>query len=179
MATLKRIFRIDEAWVQNPGQFKKPGWGEPSGNTNKFELGIDIETPSHTKAGVAANLQKARAALNFAVAQKQPESVIKKYEDEVKRYEKLAASVKESSILSFANDKLNVKEGTGLSPATLASYKKKAGEYATAADISAGIMNKAKDPNAAKRWTERANKKYAGITKATKKEFDNDAKGIK
>ena len=51
-----------------------------------------------------------------------------------------------------------------LSPATLASYKKKAGAEATAAD-------KAGD-------TKKADKRFSGIVKATKKEFDNDSKGI-
>jgi len=51
-----------------------------------------------------------------------------------------------------------------LSPQTLASYKKKAGADATASD-------KAGD-------TKRADKRFSGIVKATKKEFDNDAKGV-
>ena len=52
-----------------------------------------------------------------------------------------------------------------LSPATLASYKKKAGAEATAAD-------KAGD-------TKKADKRFSGIVKATKKEFDNDSKDVK
>jgi hypothetical protein len=56
-------------------------------------------------------------------------------------------------------------EGTGLSPDTLASYKEKAGAEATAAD-KAGNFKK-------------GNKRFAGVVKATKKQFDNDAKGIK
>lgn len=53
---------------------------------------------------------------------------------------------------------------TELSPQTLASYKKKAGADATTSD-------KAGD-------TKRADKRFSGIVKATKKEFDNDTKGI-
>jgi hypothetical protein len=56
-------------------------------------------------------------------------------------------------------------EGTGLSPDTLASYKEKAGAEATAAD-KAGNFKK-------------GDKRFAGVVKATKKQFDNDAKGIK
>ncbi len=58
-----------------------------------------------------------------------------------------------------------VAEGTGLKPQTLASYKKKAGAEATAADKQGDIKL--------------GNKRMSGIMKATRKEFDNDAKGIK
>ena len=49
-----------------------------------------------------------------------------------------------------------------LSPQTLASYKKKAGADATAADKEGDY--------------ERGNKRFSGIVKATNKEFDNDVK---
>ena len=52
-----------------------------------------------------------------------------------------------------------------LTPATLASYKKKAGAEATAAD-------KAGD-------TKKADKRFSGIVKATNKQFDNDKKQVK
>ena len=51
-----------------------------------------------------------------------------------------------------------------LSPQTLASYKKKAGADATQADKRGDYA--------------RGDKRMSGIVKATKKEFDNDAKGI-
>jgi hypothetical protein len=51
-----------------------------------------------------------------------------------------------------------------LSPETLASYKKKAGADATAADKRGDYA--------------RGNKRMRGIIKATKKEFDKDAKGV-
>ena len=51
-----------------------------------------------------------------------------------------------------------------LSPQTLASYKKKAGADATAADKRGDY--------------DRGDKRMSGIVKATKKEFDNDAKGV-
>ena len=51
-----------------------------------------------------------------------------------------------------------------LSPATLASYKKKAGVAATAADAAGD--------------TKTGNKRFSGIVKATKKQFDQDAKGV-
>ena len=51
-----------------------------------------------------------------------------------------------------------------LSPATLASYKKKAGAAATAADAAGD--------------TKTGNKRFSGIVKATKKQFDQDAKGV-
>jgi len=51
-----------------------------------------------------------------------------------------------------------------LSPATLASYKKKAGAAATAADAEGD--------------TKTGNKRFSGIVKATKKQFDQDAKGV-
>jgi hypothetical protein len=51
-----------------------------------------------------------------------------------------------------------------LSPATLASYKKKAGAAATAADAAGDIKT--------------GNKRFSGIVKATKKQFDQDAKGV-
>lgn len=71
------------------------------------------------------------------------------------------------------NDQVNE-----VSTATLSRYKKKAGEYASAADYAAGIMARAGDKEAAKRWTDRANKKFSGIVQATKKQFDNDAKKL-
>jgi hypothetical protein len=52
-----------------------------------------------------------------------------------------------------------------LSPATLASYKKKAGAAATAADAAGD--------------TKTGNQRFSGIVKATKKQFDQDAKGKK
>jgi len=52
-----------------------------------------------------------------------------------------------------------------LSPQTLASYKKKAGADATAADKRGDYK--------------RGDKRMSGIIKATKKEFDNDSKGVK
>jgi hypothetical protein len=58
-----------------------------------------------------------------------------------------------------AEDQLNE-----LSPETLASYKKKAGADATAADKRGDYA--------------RGNKRMRGIIKATKKEFDKDAKGV-
>lgn len=51
-----------------------------------------------------------------------------------------------------------------LSPQTLASYKKKAGSDATAADKAGDFK--------------RGDKRMSGIVKATKKEFDNDSKGV-
>ena len=51
-----------------------------------------------------------------------------------------------------------------LSPATLASYKKKAGAAATAADAAGD--------------TKTGNNRFSGIVKATKKQFDQDAKGV-
>lgn len=51
-----------------------------------------------------------------------------------------------------------------LSPQTLASYKKKAGADATQADKRGDYA--------------RGDKRMSGIIKATKKEFDNDAKGV-
>jgi len=63
-----------------------------------------------------------------------------------------------------------------LSNVTLASYKKKAGEYASAADKAASVSFKAGDTALGQRWQNRANKKFGGIIKATNKQFDNDAK---
>ena len=51
-----------------------------------------------------------------------------------------------------------------LAPATLASYKKKAGAAATAADAAGDVKT--------------ADKRFSGIVKATKKQFDQDAKGV-
>jgi hypothetical protein len=60
---------------------------------------------------------------------------------------------------NVAEDQINE-----LSPETLASYKKKAGADATAADKRGDYA--------------RGNKRMRGIIKATKKQFDNDAKGV-
>ena len=51
-----------------------------------------------------------------------------------------------------------------LAPATLASYKTKAGAAATAADAAGDVKT--------------ADKRFSGIVKATKKQFDQDAKGM-
>jgi hypothetical protein len=51
-----------------------------------------------------------------------------------------------------------------LAPATLASYKTKAGAAATAADAAGD--------------TKTADRRFSGIVKATKKQFDQDAKGV-
>jgi len=51
-----------------------------------------------------------------------------------------------------------------LAPTTLASYKKKAGAAATAADAAGD--------------TKTADRRFSGIVKATKKQFDQDAKGV-
>jgi len=59
----------------------------------------------------------------------------------------------------------DVEEATGLSPELLARYKKAAGADASKADKEGDV--------------ERGNKRFSGIVRATKKEFDNDAKGRK
>lgn len=68
-----------------------------------------------------------------------------------------------------------MQEGTGLSPAVLASYKKKAGAEASRLDKEAFGQG---GPDAQKKIA-KANKRFRGILKATGKEFDNDAKGVK
>ncbi len=65
-------------------------------------------------------------------------------------------------------------ESTGLSPETLASYKKKASAEASALDKEAWEQG---GPNAQKKIA-KANKRFSGIVRATKKEFDNDAKSV-
>jgi len=50
-----------------------------------------------------------------------------------------------------------------LSTEKLGQYKKKAGEYASAADKAAEISHKASEHELGKRWTDRANKKFKGI----------------
>lgn len=74
-----------------------------------------------------------------------------------------------------------VAEGTlnELSPKTLASYKKKASEYASSADKAADSAFKSGEHELGKQLTDRANKKFSGIIKATNKQFDHDAKGMK
>ena len=59
------------------------------------------------------------------------------------------------------NELFNLSE---LSPGTLASYKKKAGADASAADVAGDYA--------------RGNKRFSGIVKATKKQFANDTKGV-
>lgn len=66
-------------------------------------------------------------------------------------------------------------EATGLSPATLSSYKKKAGAEASALDKEAFEKG---GPDAQAKL-DKAHKRYKGINKATQKQFDNDVKGIK
>jgi len=72
----------------------------------------------------------------------------------------------------------SIKEETldELSTDLLGRYKKKASEYASAADKAAEISHKAGEHEMGKRWTNRANKKFSGIVKATNKQFDNDLK---
>lgn len=59
----------------------------------------------------------------------------------------------------------DIEEGTGLSPDLLARYKKAAGADASAADERGDFK--------------RGDKRFSGIIRATKKEFDNDIKGKK
>lgn len=61
-----------------------------------------------------------------------------------------------------------------LSPETLASYKKKAGAQASELDKQAWAGQQPTQQR-----IEKANKRYSGIIRATKKELDNDVKGIK
>lgn len=72
-----------------------------------------------------------------------------------------------ASQINALKKRINDAEGqqvNELSNDTLASYKKKAGADASAADKEGDY--------------ERANKRFSGIVKATKKEFDNDAKSV-
>lgn len=61
-----------------------------------------------------------------------------------------------------------------VSTACLTSYKKKAGEDASAKDKEADIAFKNGDLGAGKKLTKKADKRFSGIVKATKKQFDND-----
>lgn len=65
-------------------------------------------------------------------------------------------------------------EATGISPATLSSYKKKASAEASALDKDAFEKG---GPDAQAKL-DKAHKRYKGINKATQKQFDNDAKGV-
>lgn len=82
-------------------------------------------------------------------------------------------------------ERLGIKEETDndanvteVSNELLGRYKKKAGEYASAADKVSDIMHRAGNHDAANRLTKRANKKFSGIIKATIKQFDNDRKRV-
>jgi hypothetical protein len=66
-----------------------------------------------------------------------------------------------------------------LSPQTLASYKQKAGADASKSDRLAQASRSIGDHDMAQKLTNRANKRFSGIVRATKKEFNNDAKGLK
>jgi hypothetical protein len=72
-----------------------------------------------------------------------------------------------------------VNEATGLSPALLSRYKKGAGEYASSADSLSSTFHKIGDHETAKKFTDKSNKRFSGILKATRKQFDNDSNGIK
>lgn len=74
----------------------------------------------------------------------------------------------------YANEQINE-----LSPQTLASYKQKAGADASKSDRLAQASRSIGDHDMAQKLTNRANKRFSGIVKATKKEFNNDAKGLK
>lgn len=88
----------------------------------------------------------------------------RKYFDELKRKEeaelKRRAALQRGVATRIGGSKLG--EVTGLSPDLLARYKKAAGADATAADKEGDIA--------------RGNKRFSGIVRATKKEFDNDLK---
>jgi hypothetical protein len=77
-----------------------------------------------------------------------------------------SALMKTTYLNGYNQGKQGVAEGQldELSPNTLASYKKKAGADATQADKRGDYA--------------RGNKRMSGIMKATKKEFDNDAKSV-
>lgn len=72
-----------------------------------------------------------------------------------------------------------IKEGTGLSPKLLADYKKAASADASMLDQKSAYLARQGNKYGAKVSTEKANKRFRGITKATMKQFDNDDKGIK
>lgn len=61
-----------------------------------------------------------------------------------------------------------------VSTAALGRYKKKAGEDASAKDKEADIAFKDGDLETGKKLTKKADKRFSGIVKATKKQFDND-----
>lgn len=96
------------------------------------------------------------------------------HQDNIHPQRKLAGYMHESeSPLSFKSFL------TELSTNLLGRYKKKAGEYATSADKLAASFNKVDTPQTkefAKEITNKANQRFKGINKATKKQFDNDMK---
>ena len=61
-----------------------------------------------------------------------------------------------------------------VSTAALGRYKKKAGEDASSKDKEADIAFKDGDLETGKKLTKKADKRFSGIVKATKKQFDND-----
>lgn len=71
---------------------------------------------------------------------------------------------------------MNLEKIEELCNATLASYKKKAADSARASDKAADSEIANGNIDKAKEWTERANKKFRGIVKATNKQFANDKK---
>lgn len=87
----------------------------------------------------------------------------RKYFDELKRKEEEERKRKaalQRGVTRIGGSALG--EATGLSPELLSRYKKAAGADATAADKKGDIA--------------RGNKRFKGIIRATKKEFDNDLK---
>ena len=74
----------------------------------------------------------------------------------------------------YANEQINE-----LSPQTLASYKQKAGADASKSDRLAQVSRDIDDHAMAQKLTNRANKRFSGIVRATKKQFANDSKKVK
>lgn len=76
-----------------------------------------------------------------------------------------------SALQSYHQKNMSEETLNELSPTTLASYKKKAGQQASDLDVKAGKYASLGNREASKAYTEKSNQRFRGIIKATKKEL--------
>jgi len=174
--------RLEQDYKNKTGQFK--GWDDKPKITSHYDADPWMEKSSKKKK-VSEELEEAhKIGSKVEVVKGSGKGIVGHigeirhgaFKGAAKTYtvfhgDKGAIQVSKEHIRAIKEETLDE-----LSTDLLARYKKKAGEYASASDKAAEISHKAGEHEMGKRWTQRANKKFSGIMKATNKQFDNDLK---